>query len=75
MRRRAVRRPLEAVWLQRSQPVPAAKGATALFCRHRRYWGVGFNPMRAQKRRTSDYVFLAAALIVTLLLLLWAFNP
>jgi hypothetical protein len=41
----------------------------------RRYWGVGFNPFRAQKRRSSDYVFLAAALGVTLLLLLWALNP
>lgn len=36
---------------------------------------MGFNPLRAQKRRTSDYVFLAAAFGVTLLLLLWAFNP
>lgn len=36
---------------------------------------VGFNPFRAQKRRSSDYVFLAAALGVTLLLVLWALNP
>ncbi|HUR18103.1 MAG TPA: hypothetical protein VMZ51_04085 [Acidimicrobiales bacterium] len=39
------------------------------------YWGVGFNPLRAQRRRSSDYVFLAAALVVSLLLVLWAFNP
>ncbi len=36
---------------------------------------MGFNPFRSQKRRSSDYVFLAAALGVTLLLLLWALNP
>lgn len=36
---------------------------------------MGFNPFRAQKRRSSDYVFVAAALGVTLLLVLWALNP
>lgn len=41
----------------------------------RPYWGVGFNPLQARKRRSSDYLFLAAALGVTLLLVLWALNP
>jgi hypothetical protein len=34
---------------------------------------VGFNPYRPQRRRQSDYVFVAAALVVTLALLAWAF--
>jgi hypothetical protein len=34
---------------------------------------VGFNPFRAQARRTSDYVFVGAALVVVLALLVWAF--
>lgn len=33
---------------------------------------MGFNPFRAQKRRSSDYLLVAAALGVTLLLVLWA---
>lgn len=35
---------------------------------------MGFNPFRAQKRRRSDYVFLAAAFAVTLALLVWAIR-
>jgi hypothetical protein len=35
--------------------------------------GMGFNPFRQQRRRTSDYVLLAAAFIVIALLVLWAF--
>jgi hypothetical protein len=35
---------------------------------------VGFNPFRAQKRRTSDYVLVAAALAVTLALVAWAIR-
>ena len=37
--------------------------------------GVGFNPFRQQKRRSSDYVLVAAAVAVTLLLVLWALIP
>jgi hypothetical protein len=37
--------------------------------------GVGFNPFRQQKRRTSDYVFVAAAFVVVAVLLLWALIP
>ena len=33
---------------------------------------VGFNPFRQQRRRRSDYVFLATALLVTAALLAWA---
>ena len=33
---------------------------------------VGFNPYRPQRCRTSDYVFVAAALVVTAALLVWA---
>ena len=33
---------------------------------------VGFNPFRAQRRRSSDYVLVAAALAVTFALVLWA---
>jgi hypothetical protein len=33
---------------------------------------VGFNPYRPQRRRASDYVFVAAALVVTAALLAWA---
>jgi hypothetical protein len=37
--------------------------------------GVGFNPFRQQKRRSSDYVLVAAAVAITLLLVLWALIP
>jgi hypothetical protein len=33
---------------------------------------VGFNPFRAQTRKSSDYVFVGAALVVVLALLAWA---
>jgi hypothetical protein len=33
---------------------------------------VGLNPYRPQRRRTSDYVFVAAAVVVTIALLAWA---
>jgi hypothetical protein len=36
---------------------------------------MGFNPFRPQRRRTSDYAFVAAAFVVTAALLLWAFLP
>jgi hypothetical protein len=36
---------------------------------------MGLNPFRQQKRRTSDYVLVAAALAVTIALLLWAMMP
>jgi hypothetical protein len=37
--------------------------------------GVGFNPFRKQQRRTSDYVFVAAAFVIVALALLWALIP
>jgi hypothetical protein len=33
---------------------------------------VGFDPYRQQKRRTSDYVMVVAAVAVCVALLLWA---
>jgi len=33
---------------------------------------MGFNPFRQQRRSTADYVMAAAAVAVTLLLVLWA---
>jgi len=33
---------------------------------------VGFNPYRQQKRRSSDYVLVAAAFVVCIALLAWA---
>ncbi len=36
---------------------------------------MGFNPFRQQKRRTSDYVYVAAAFIVATGLILWALIP
>jgi hypothetical protein len=36
---------------------------------------VGFNPFRQQKRRSSDYVLVAAAVAITLALVLWALIP
>ena len=34
---------------------------------------MGFDPNRKYQRRTSDYVMVAAALVVALALVLWAF--
>ncbi len=36
---------------------------------------VGFNPYRQQRRRRSDYVFVAAAFVVVAVLLVWALLP
>jgi hypothetical protein len=33
---------------------------------------MGLNPFRQQKRRPSDYVFVAAAFVVMIALLVWA---
>jgi hypothetical protein len=33
---------------------------------------MGFNPYRPQKRRVSDYLLVAAAVVVVLALLAWA---
>lgn len=33
---------------------------------------MGFNPHRKQVRRSSDYVFVAAAVVAALALLVWA---
>jgi hypothetical protein len=33
---------------------------------------VGFNPFRQQRRRTGDYVLVAATFAVIVLLVLWA---
>jgi len=35
---------------------------------------VGFNPHRIHRRRTSDYVFVVAAIAVGVLLLAWALG-
>lgn len=35
---------------------------------------VGMNPFRAQKRRPGDYVMVAAALVVCIGLVFWAFK-
>jgi hypothetical protein len=62
---------------------PAAIAAAATSAVHRAITGtvpgssrhtgrVGFNPYRARQRRPSDYVFVAAGLVVGLLLVLWA---
>jgi hypothetical protein len=34
--------------------------------------GVGLNPYRSMRRRRSDYVFVAAGLLVAVALVLWA---
>ena len=34
--------------------------------------GVGFNPYRKVRRRPSDLVFVAAAIVIALALVLWA---
>lgn len=36
---------------------------------------MGMNPFRQQKRRPSDYVFVAAAFVVIALLLAWVAFP
>jgi hypothetical protein len=36
---------------------------------------MGLNPFRQQKRRPSDYVFVAAAFVVIALLLAWVAFP
>jgi hypothetical protein len=41
----------------------------------RHTWTMGFNPFRPQRRRTSDYAFVAAAFVVTAALLIWALFP
>jgi hypothetical protein len=33
---------------------------------------MGFNPYRPQRRRVSDYVLVASAVVVVIALLLWA---
>ena len=35
---------------------------------------MGFNPFRPHRRSSADYVFVAAGLLVTLALLLWAMG-
>ncbi len=35
--------------------------------------GVGLNPFRQQRRSNADYVMVAAALVVCLALVIWAF--
>ncbi len=36
---------------------------------------VGFNPLRPQKRRTSDHVMVVAALVVVTALVVWGVWP
>lgn len=35
---------------------------------------MGFNPFRQQRRRPSDYVMVAAALVLTAVLLAWGLG-
>ena len=35
---------------------------------------MGFNPFRQQKRRPSDYVMVAAAMVLTLALVAWGLG-
>jgi hypothetical protein len=36
---------------------------------------MGFNPLRQQRRRPSDYLMVAAAFAVVAVLLIWALLP
>jgi len=36
---------------------------------------VGLNPFRQQRRRPTDYLFVAAAFVVVAVLLVWAALP
>ena len=36
---------------------------------------VGFNPFRQQRRRSTDYVMVAAAFVVVAVLVIWAAFP
>lgn len=38
-----------------------------------RYCGVGFNPYRKFRARPSDYLFVAAGVVVAAALVAWAF--
>ena len=51
-------------------PGRSGVGATA---RAGQTGGMGLDPTRRHVRRTSDYVFVAAALIVAVALVAWAF--
>ena len=35
---------------------------------------VGFNPFRPARRRPTDYLMVAAAMLIVVLLLAWAFT-
>src|SRR5205823_5055974 len=66
--RRAGRRPLER-WAETYSggvTITLARRSPAIIR------GVGFNPFRQQQRRSTDYVFVAAAALVVLALLVWA---
>jgi hypothetical protein len=36
-------------------------------------WGMGFNPHRKQRRRPTDIVFVAAAVVACVALVAWGF--
>ncbi|MBA2609064.1 MAG: hypothetical protein H0U92_09010 [Actinobacteria bacterium] len=36
--------------------------------------GVGFNPLRQQQRRSSDYLMIIAGVVVVAMLVAWAAN-
>ena len=42
---------------------------------HARISAMGFNPFRQQRRRSSDYMVLAAAFALVAALLVWALVP
>ena len=54
---------------------PRERASWSLPGRWDRIAAVGFNPFRQQRRRTTDYVFVAAALAVVAVLLIWAALP
>ena len=52
---------------------PSARSMSKVSMRPTILTAMGFNPFRQQRRRTGDYVLVAAALVVIALLVLWAF--
>ena len=52
---------------------PPARSMSKVSIRATIITAMGFNPFRQQRRRTGDYVLVAAAFVVIALLVLWAF--
>jgi hypothetical protein len=58
--------------LQGVGPIPALRRDGAQLSRGGTMVGMGLNPFRVQRRRTSDYVLVAATLVVIVALVAWA---